>query len=124
MTSKYSDNLKIVAKRWPSLARSLEAATPSEMLALEMSRRGTPTLRSRHSPSRWIHSRYDPIREAKTIASAIPPAEYLIFLGLGLGYHIEEALAKKRDCAGDYRRGRHRAIASDAIISRYAFSID
>jgi len=50
----------------------------------------------RESRSYYLHSRYDPLREAQTIIDNIDASGYdhVIFYGIGLGYHIQAFLEK------------------------------
>lgn len=57
-------------------------------------RRGYPTLRITEADKEYfIHSQYDPWREAQQLiekyAEAIEQAEHIIFYGVGLGYHVK-----------------------------------
>jgi hypothetical protein len=50
----------------------------------------------RESRSYYLHSRYDPLREAQTVIDNIDASGYdhVIFYGIGLGYHIQAFLEK------------------------------
>jgi len=50
----------------------------------------------RGNRSYYLHSRYDPLREAQTIVDNIDAEDYehVIFYGIGLGYHIQALLNK------------------------------
>ncbi len=64
--------------------------------SLEKAKNGTPTLSViDESGSRvYLHSRYDPSREAGVAAETIDPRRYdvLVVLGTGLGYHLKSVL--------------------------------
>ncbi len=64
--------------------------------SLDKARNGAPTLSViDESGSRvYLHSRYDPAREAGVAADTIDPARYdvLVVLGTGLGYHLTPVL--------------------------------
>ncbi len=64
--------------------------------SLDKARNGAPTLSViDESGSRvYLHSRYDPAREAGVAAESIDPARYdvLVVLGTGLGYHLTPVL--------------------------------
>lgn len=92
--SHFTVNVMRLAARYPELAASLKAAR-GEVLTIESARNGSPSaLRA----GRWIHSSYDPLREAETWADSQAPAchagEIIVIAGIGLLYHVE-ALRKK-----------------------------
>lgn len=62
------------------------------------SRSGHISARARRGggPWRWLHSQYDPVAEARDLVGAVDLAgsSFLVVLGLGLGYHIDEILAR------------------------------
>ena len=64
------------------------------------SRSGWPTLRAiKNDKAVFVHSSYDPIREAQQWAEPISPKQgdvYFVF-GYGLGYHVAELLKKMPD---------------------------
>ncbi|MBN1897890.1 MAG: motility associated factor glycosyltransferase family protein [Spirochaetes bacterium] len=62
---------------------------------LEKTKTGRPTLCARtEKESFYLHSRYDPLKEAKKFLQSRPLEKYdfIIILGLGLGYVLEELL--------------------------------
>jgi hypothetical protein len=89
--------VKNLAALWtvdPALAEAIEALHPSEPYPVQRSKAGPPTI-SVPAPgerSVTLHSRYQPIEEAKRLIDAVPTADRLAFyvFGFGLGYHIEE----------------------------------
>jgi spore maturation protein CgeB len=92
--SHFTVNVMRLAARHPELAASLKAAR-GEVLTIESARNGSPSARR---AGRWIHSSYDPLREAETWADSHAPAchagETIVIGGVGLLYHVE-ALRKK-----------------------------
>ncbi|MDP9133069.1 MAG: glycosyltransferase [Nitrospirota bacterium] len=90
----FHDNVKRLALRYPDLADSL-IASAGGILSIEPSRSGVPSARR---SGRWIHSAYDPIREADTWADThapgCQPGETVVIAGVGLLYHVE-ALRKQ-----------------------------
>ena len=90
----FNDNVGRLAARCPDLAASLKAS-PGGVLAIEAARSGAPSARQ---SGRWIHSAYDPIREAETWADTHAPVcqagETIVIAGVGLLYHVE-ALRKR-----------------------------
>lgn len=89
-----NDNVTRLASRAPDLAASLKASVGG-VFSIEPARSGVPSARR---SGRWIHSAYDPIREAETWAETHAPAchagETIVVSGVGLLYHVE-ALRKK-----------------------------
>ena len=90
----FAANIISLAKRYPDLAASLKAAR-GKMLTIEPARNGMPSARR---AGRWIHSAYDPLREAETWAdrhaAACHAGETIVVSGVGLLYHVE-AIRKK-----------------------------
>ena len=90
----FTDNVMRLATQCPDLAASLKAAG-GNVLAIEPARNGSPSARR---AGRWVHSAYDPVREAETWADSHTPAcqagETIVIGGVGLLYHVE-ALRKK-----------------------------
>jgi hypothetical protein len=82
------------------LARQVEAARDAGVW-METAKSGEPTLALETTPGKrlYLHSRYQPVQEAVTLANSIEAADKLVFycLGFGLGYHIEQLF----DRAGD-----------------------
>ncbi len=89
-----NDNVSRLASLAPDLAASVKAASGG-VLTVEPARSGVPSARR---SGRWIHSAYDPIREAEAWAETHAPAchagETIVVAGVGLLYHVE-VLRKK-----------------------------
>ena len=77
----------------PELAEAVEAASSTPGLRVEPSRAGEPTLSIQSTDGAWVylHSRYDPLTEAKRLVDAVDASEMVFFhvFGLGLGYPLE-----------------------------------
>ena len=88
------DNLKRLASRHQDLAAAVKSAVGG-VLTIEPSRTGVPSARR---SGRWVHSAYDPVREAQTWAdthaAACQSGEMVVVAGVGLLYHVE-ALRKQ-----------------------------
>ncbi len=86
--SHFTENVAQLAARYPHLAASLKAAH-GNTLTIEPARSGAPSARR---SGRWIHSAYDPIREADTWAESharsCQAGETVIVAGVGLLYHV------------------------------------
>lgn len=87
--STFKDNISQLAARNRDLAGAVTNATGG-VLTIESARSGVPSARR---AGRWIHSAYDPLREAQTWAEAQAPAcrpgETVVVAGVGLLYHVE-----------------------------------
>lgn len=90
----FHDNLKRLASRDQDLATAVKSSAGGA-LTIEPSRSGVPSARR---SGRWVHSAYDPLREAQTWADTHVPScqagETVVVAGVGLLYHVE-ALRKK-----------------------------
>ncbi|MGC3973819.1 MAG: glycosyltransferase [Nitrospira sp.] len=88
------DNITRLASRHQDLAAAVKSAAGG-VLAIEPARTGVPSARR---SGRWIHSAYDPLREAQTWAdthaAACQSGDMVVVAGVGLLYHVE-ALRKK-----------------------------
>jgi hypothetical protein len=86
-------NLAALWATEPRLAEAVEASLEQDGYRLEPSRSLKPTLCVPASSGRqaYLHSRYEPVKEAEQLIESIDPAEKTCFyvLGLGLGYHLE-----------------------------------
>ena len=89
----YRKNLDIIARKDPFLAQLLEQVQVPSSYRVEPSRDGDPSLiiTTPEGKQKVIHSRYSPREEASRLISSLDIASEvnLIFLGLGLGYHVE-----------------------------------
>ncbi len=85
----FQDNLDRLASRHQDLATAAKSAAGG-VLTVEPARTGVPSARR---SGRWIHSAYDPLREAQTWADTHAPAcrsgEMVVVAGVGLLYHVE-----------------------------------
>jgi spore maturation protein CgeB len=93
-------NLAVLAACHPRLACAVKEAG-SGTLTVTPARSGLPT--AQHN-GRWLHSAYDPVREAETWAvdqlSSCRQGEMLVVMGVGLLYHAD---ALRRHMAGDMK---------------------
>src|SRR5258706_14500826 len=91
----YLNNLAALWSKNPALARAVEALTDDACVEfkVEPSRSGPPTVTARTADGRSItlHSRYDPVLEAKKLIDPVKTDSCVAFylLGLGLGYALE-----------------------------------
>jgi hypothetical protein len=96
--------LRNLAALWasePNLARAVESDLETEGYLLEPSKSGLPTVRVQTSDGRttYLHSRYEPVREAEKLIESIEVERKTTFyvLGFGLGYHLEKLFEKASD---------------------------
>jgi len=91
------ENLKHLRKVRPELAEAV-LATPGAVLTLATSREGSVTATY---DGRWVHSSYDPRKEARTWADMHvkewKAGEIGVVLGVGLLYHVEALAGMKPD---------------------------
>jgi len=113
-------NLAALARRQPDLARLLGATTLSR-IQLVPSHKGLPAafyLRDGSDPVP-LHSRYDPLQEARQSLKDVDlaQADYFILLGFGLGYGADALLERVAQ-----ERAHIFAVESDLEILRAAFA--
>ncbi len=92
------ENLRLLRQRWPGIAERVERAGPLPADAVSPSRAGAPTLRlaGESGNPTWIHSRYDPIREAEDQIArlGLEPVDSVFIFGFGLGYPLLAAVRR------------------------------
>jgi len=77
-------NLRALAERDPALAATVRAAAPDDGLSFAASSTGAVVPSRRDGQA--LHSRVDPVREARRLAASFPDAGLVVFLGLGGGF--------------------------------------
>jgi hypothetical protein len=85
-------NLAALWATTPKLAEAVEAALELDPYPLEPSKSGPPTVSVGEEGKRvYLHSRYEPCKEAERLIEAVTIEKMTTFfiLGLGLGYHLE-----------------------------------
>jgi hypothetical protein len=96
--SAYLANLAVLWSRFPALAAAVEAIGDTPAYAATASRCGLPTLAAPTPDGRslWLHSRYEPAKEADQQVSAFPGVDrdVIFVFGLGLGYHLQALHAR------------------------------
>ncbi len=86
----FNSNMNLLKRRFPYLHDMILSYSSNTLhYSAEISRSGDPTLQINGT---YIHSKFDPRREASRFISGkiSPEAGIVIFAGLGLGYHAEE----------------------------------
>lgn len=89
-------NLDLLSRRQPELALHLRQIAFDNVEVLP-SAAGIPTIRySRGGSGAFLHSRYDPMREARQLVQKadLAGADYFILLGFGLGYMLDALLER------------------------------
>jgi spore maturation protein CgeB len=90
-----AQNLEGLRERYPALVQAVRE-NPGGLLTIVPSREGSP---SATHEGRWVHSGYDPCREAQAWAEAQllewKAGELGVVLGVGLLYHVEALIARK-----------------------------
>jgi hypothetical protein len=100
----FETNLALLAARQPALAAQL-LEVQSQCVKITTSTCGLPTARYERTPSPLaLHSRYDPLREARNALKNCDysGADYFIFLGFGLGYLLDALLEVHADPSNHY----------------------
>jgi hypothetical protein len=94
MSTVLEANLRALAVGNPLLSAAVRSASADPGLTFATSSSGHPVPLRRDGPA--LHSRVDPVREARRLAGALPDAGVAVFLGLGAGYLVRAALATGR----------------------------
>jgi len=85
-------NMAALWRTCPDLAQQLDDLPDSVLLPVVPSRAGPPTLAVQADGGRtvWLHSRYDPRKQAEQLAQAVDSQKpCLVLTGMGLGYPAE-----------------------------------
>ena len=94
-----AQNLECLRKRYPTLAQTTQENS-GDLLTVVPSREGSPS--ATHA-GQWIHSAYDPRKEAQAWAESQlrewKAGELGVVLGVGLLYHVEALVARKPEGA-------------------------
>lgn len=95
------DNINILKLTYPQTwekLKSFEKSMDMDLIQVEETRRGDKTLWiEKEGKKTYLHSKYNPIREAEAIIEEYENVEEdttVIFYGTGLGYHIDIFLKK------------------------------
>ena len=98
------DNINILKSAYPNLwnrLKSLEDAMNTSSINIEETRRGDKTIWiEKDGKKLYLHSKYNPIREAEAIIEEYEEVESdttVIFYGTGMGYHIDLFLQRHPD---------------------------
>ncbi|MBN2244042.1 MAG: motility associated factor glycosyltransferase family protein [Acidobacteria bacterium] len=114
----FASNIALLTERQPELARLLQGTVNRSVRIFE-SRRGIPTATyQRGGAETSLHSRYEPLTEArraldKTDCSG---SDYFVLLGFGLGYLLDALIEKHPDL-----RNHYFIVESDLEILKASF---
>lgn len=99
-----ADNIVYLKKKDPTLYEALknkEADLIESTVILEETKNNKKTLKiKKDGKTSYLHSKYDPIREAELIIDMLEEKEeitedtHVVFYGLGLGYHVDAFLKR------------------------------
>ena len=103
MVDYYEKNISVLQSSAPDIVKRLAADTPDMDIDCIDSKKGPVPEVIRDGRKLYVHSRFDPVKEAERFISEVDAAQFDLFIvcGFGFGYHIE-ALAEH--------------VAPDAII--------
>ncbi len=97
-------NLDFLRPTVPQMVKILEGLPPSGHIQVATAQSGRPTASVTTQDGRvvWLHSRYDPEKEADRFVAEfkVPKLQSFLVLGLGLGYHL---LALSRRASSEAR---------------------
>lgn len=88
------DNLGLLKSEFPNILSQLNLLDKELIMgALEETKNGQKTIAvSTNGKKNYLHSKYNPLREAETIVSSLEDIDdrsSVLFYGTGLGYHVE-----------------------------------
>jgi hypothetical protein len=90
----YLNNMAALWTVDPALAQAIEATEGQPSYRVEKSRSGAPTVSVPTTDGRtlYLHSRYEPVEEARKLTESMAARRNLAFyvFGFGLGYHVEQ----------------------------------
>ena len=89
-----TDNINYLRKKYPHIREKLKTLeeTDHRDFQIEDTKRGNKTLvYIKDGKKQYLHSKYDPIREAEALVEEYKGTKdsHIVFYGTGLGYHIE-----------------------------------
>ncbi len=92
-------NLLALSENSEALARRIAEAAPDPACSIEQARTGHPVpVFERNGERRRLHSGFDPVKEAERTAETSTARGFIVFFGLGAGYHVSAFLKGDR-CA-------------------------
>lgn len=97
--NRLGENMELIARLLPDGSFPEEILRPREGAPVihEKSRAGLSTLRLAAGPGRYIHSRYNPAREAERVAATLEG--FVVIIGFGCGY-LAAAAARRPEVTG------------------------
>ena len=98
-------NMRSLWRHDPVMAMRVDAVHDHERLPLERTASGAWTAKTPLSDGRgtYLHSRHDPVVEAKRLIAAVPTEDKYCYVvgGMGLGYHVQALYQSRCATAGD-----------------------
>ncbi len=97
MTGIYEGNLSVLKGRNPGLHARVSAAEEDPGIKVVEARDGNMVPEMVRGNSRlWLHSRYDPVREAERFIDEADTGAFNLFIvfGFAFGYHVEQLLQR------------------------------
>ena len=90
----FESNMTIMRDRFPSLAELIDAAGGDDIEAVATPQGDFVPAASRRGKRVFIHSRFDPVKEAERFIGEIETGAHdlYIVLGFGFGYHLEQLM--------------------------------
>src|SRR5690554_5241964 len=97
----YNQNTRLLSKKNPEIVKDVDRVVVDKTMyeLMDTKKINKPTLKINYKEqSTYLHSRYNPQREAENIAieNYLPEIENYIIFGLGFGYHVEELMKLSR----------------------------
>ncbi len=94
----FKKNAAILHTRYPELYRTItENRAASAEITVHRTKTGLPNIEATSDDKTVsLHSKIDPVREARRIADSVMEGseQVIVLIGFGLGYHVEEMLRK------------------------------
>ncbi len=90
------NNIDIIKKRFSSVADSINSVIDDNRFEIVESKNGPVPKIKVNSRELFIHSRFEPVKEAERFISEIDPVNFDLFIvfGFAFGYHLEVLLSK------------------------------
>jgi len=93
--------LAVTSQHPPPCAERIRAAQPDGRISVALSREGLPVpYLAVDGRNAYMHSRFDPAREANRLAGQYIKSGFYVFLGLGAGYEIASLIEAGRVAKG------------------------
>jgi hypothetical protein len=96
MKSFFKDNIAIIKKTNPSLCSAISRLESTGRITDVVAGNSYVPLVELNNKKIYVHSRFDPVKEAERLISQINQADFDLFIifGFGYGYHVEELIKR------------------------------